>query len=116
MYSQSYYQTNVGRWVQFQTPWGSHRGIIHEVNSRGVLMKVPRQYAPVTLIKHEGAGAVSDEEKLDLALAWGGYPNGGGYGYGYGGRPGYPGYGYWGGGWWWWWLAFAWIFWLAFLW
>lgn len=99
---------NLGQWATFQTPWGSHRGIVTDVNNRAVLMRVPRRYAPGGLATHQDKGK-SDEEKLDLALTWGyagGY--GRGYGYGYGGRWGYPGYGAWGGGWWWWWLAFAW--------
>lgn len=109
-------QQAMGQWVTFRTNWGTHRGIVEQVNHRGVLVKVPQQYAPVQL-----AGAIdSDEAKLDAVLAWG-RPTGayGGYGNGYNyGRPGwgYPGYGAWGGGWWWWWLAFAWIFLLAFLW
>ncbi len=116
--------TNVGNWVSFQTPWGRHRGVITEVNGRGVLMRVPRQYAPMGLASHEQTEG-DDEKKLDATLAAYGYgyrgPYGGygGYGPGYGagyGRWGYPGYGAWYGGWWWWWLAFAWIFWLAFLW
>jgi len=108
-------QNNVGNWVQFRTPWGAHRGMIQSVNSRGVLMKVPGQYAPVGLATYQGATNASDEEKLDIALAYGGYPGygaPGGYGPrpgypGYGVRPGYPGHGYWARGWWWWWLAFA---------
>lgn len=104
---------SMGQWVRFQTPWGSHRGIVEDVNDRAVLMRVPRQYAPMGLASHNLS---TDEQKLDVALAqWGGY--GAGYGGGYGGRRwGYPGYGAWGGGWWWWWLAFAWIFALAFFW
>ncbi|MCL6452127.1 MAG: hypothetical protein K6T78_00695 [Alicyclobacillus sp.] len=102
----------LGQWVQFGTPWGTHRGIVEQVTPRAVLVRVPRRYAPAGLVSSERQGT-TDEEKLDLALAYGGYP---GYGYGYGGRWGYPGYGAWWGGWWWWWLAFAWIFWLAFLW
>ncbi|QQE78245.1 hypothetical protein [Alicyclobacillus sp. SO9] len=110
--------SNMGQWVQFRTQWGLHRGIVTDVNNRGVLMRVPRGYAPAGLATHQQSNG-SDEEKLDLALTYGGYGRGG-YGYpgyraGYG-RWGYPGYGGWYGGWWWWWLAFAWIFALAFLW
>jgi len=90
---------SVGKWVRFQTQWGTHRGIISEVNHQAVLMRVPRQYAPVGLASESQACDAGDEQKLDLALAqWGGYGRG------------------WYGGWWWWWLPFAWIFWLAFLW
>lgn len=103
----------MGEWVSFRTQWGSHRGIVEQVNHRGVLVRVPRQYVPATLING------TDNDKLDVGLArWGGaYGPYGAYG-GYGGGKtwGYPGYGAWYGGWWWWWLAFAWIFWLAFLW
>lgn len=123
----------VGGWVQFRTPWGTHRGIVEQVNSRGVLMKVPKEYAPVSLAFGNN-GRQTDEQKLDAALAFGGYGGaygaapgygprpgvgvgpGGGVGPGCGPRWGYPGYGAWGGGWWFWWLAFAWIIFFAFLW
>ena len=113
----------MGQWVRFQTPWGMHQGIVTDINNRGVLMRVPRRYAPTGLASADKVIGVDDEQKLDLALAQWGYrgygygPYGGGYGAraGYGGW-GYPGYGGWYGGWWWWWLAFAWIFALAFLW
>jgi len=119
---------HVGHWVQFQTQWGHHRGIVEQVQNHGVLMRVPREYAPAGLANFTGSASQSDEARLDLALAqWGygapgyGYGYGGGapgYGYGYARRPGgYGGYGgWWAGGWWLWWLAFAWIFALAFLW
>ncbi|MCI0182863.1 hypothetical protein [Sulfoacidibacillus ferrooxidans] len=98
-----------GGWVQFRTRYGLHQGMVQQVRSNSVLMKVPAQYAP-SLATFE----VSDEAKLDMALAqWGGgYP---GYGAGYGGGYGAPGAGWWGGGYWWWWLAFGAIFWLSFL-
>ncbi|WP_157071266.1 hypothetical protein [Alicyclobacillus acidiphilus] len=100
----------MGQWVQFRTQWGTHRGIISGVNNQAVLVRVPRQYAPVGLATAAKDPSQSDEARLDLALA--------GYGYGpyrYRGW-GYPGNGWWYGGWWWWWLAFAWVFALAFLW
>lgn len=120
-------QKNLGNWVQFETPWGRHRGVVERVSDHGVLMRVPRQYAPTGLATHRVLSAKTEEQKLDLALAqWGyggGWSSGGAPGYGaYGGTYGNRGYanggygGWWGGGWWWWWLAFAWIFWLAFLW
>lgn len=103
----------MGQWVQFRTPWGTHRGIVTDVNGRGVLMRVPSQYAPVSLAGSSKMNG-SDQERLDLALcaygyagypgAYGGYP--GPYGGGKG-RWGYPGAGGWYGGWWLWWLAFA---------
>ncbi|WDL96422.1 hypothetical protein [Alicyclobacillus sp. ALC3] len=93
----------MGQWVRFQTRWGVHRGIVESVNQRAVLVRMPRQYAPVGLTSHSTAGETDDTSKLDIALAaWSGY---GGYGRGYG--RGAPGYGGWYGGWWWWWLAFA---------
>lgn len=112
-----------GGWVQFQTQWGVHRGIVEQVNDRGVLMRVPSQYAPVAQAGDQRLQG-TDQERLDVALAQWGY--GPAYGPGYG-APGYgpraPGYGvgrpyggWWNGGWWFWWLAFAWIFALAFLW
>lgn len=104
----------MGQWVRFQTPWGSHRGIIADVNQRAVLVRVPRGYVPAGLVSDTKAG--DDEKNLDVALAQYGYYGGyRGYGAARGGW-GYPGYGGWYGGWWWWWLAFAWIFALAFLW
>jgi hypothetical protein len=99
---------NMGKWVQFRTPWGSHRGIVTDVNNRAVLIRVPRQYAPVGLVSDSQIVEHDDEKKLDLALAqWGGY---GVVAWGY------PGYAAWWAGWLWWWLAFAWILALAFLW
>lgn len=117
MCTQSQCHRSVGQWVSFQTPWGAHRGVVESVNQRAVLMRVPREYAPMGLASHE-AEQHPDERRLDVALAAGGYGGYGypGYGAGYGRRWGYPGYGGWYGGWWWWWLAFAWIFALAFLW
>jgi hypothetical protein len=116
-------QKHLGQWVQFQTPWGRHRGVIEAVNPRGVLIRVPRQYVPARLANHAQSPDQSDEQKLDMALTQWGYGGGWGGGPGYGGAPawnggyGRPGYGgWWWGGWWWWWLAFAWIFWLAWLW
>ena len=104
----------MGKWVRFQTPWGMHRGVIADINNRAVLIRVPRTYAPIQLAASTKVLDADDEKRLDLALAWGGY--GGGYGYGARRGWGAPGYGGWYGGWWWWWLAFAWIFALAFLW
>lgn len=110
-----------GSWVQFTTPWGQHRGIVERITGGGVLVRVPKQYAPASFAHADQ----SDEAKVDLALqqvGWGApgygygpYGYGGpGLGYGYGpGRPGYgpygrpPGYGWWAGAWLWWWLAFA---------
>lgn len=112
---------HMGQWVQFQTPWGSHRGIIAGVNQNAVLVRVPRRFAPMGLATANTSNA-NDETRLNLALTQWGYDGygGGGYGgypgYGYGGKWGYPGYGAWNGGWWWWWLAFAWIFALALFW
>ncbi|MCL6593072.1 MAG: hypothetical protein K6T31_03775 [Alicyclobacillus sp.] len=90
-----------GQWVHFYSPWGYHRGIIEDVNSRAVLVRMPRRYAPTGLVSQTqpADSPRSDEQKLDVVLAqW----------YGpYWGRWGYPGWGAWWGGWWWWWLAFA---------
>ncbi|MFB5189391.1 hypothetical protein [Alicyclobacillus fastidiosus] len=101
----------VGQWVSFRTKWGAHRGIVERVTPRGVLVRVPSDYAPAQLIH------ATDEDKLNVALTrfgygvhnagyWGGYGPGAGY-YGGRGRWGYPGYGAWAGGWWLWWLALA---------
>lgn len=114
---------NQGSWVQFRTPWGYHRGIVENVTNQGVLMRVPRQYAPTGLVGGSISDSMPASERLDLALAGLGYGPYGRPGPYAAGRPGYPGYGYsrgyggwWAGGWWLWWLAFASIFWLAFLW
>lgn len=91
--------------------------MVERVTDRGVLMRVPRQYAPTGLASHRALTGNTDEQQLDLALAqwgYGGWGGAGAPGYGAYGNRGYGGW--WGGGWWWWWLAFAWIFWLAFLW
>ena len=32
---------NMGKWVQLTTPWGSHRGIVSDVNNRTVLIRFP---------------------------------------------------------------------------
>ncbi|QSO52727.1 hypothetical protein JZ785_01995 [Alicyclobacillus curvatus] len=108
----------MGQWVRFQTPWGMHRGIVSSMNNSAVLVRVPRAYAPIGLATSSKVHENNDEQRLDLALAWGGGYGGWGGGYRYGARAGWgaPGYGRWAGGWWWWWLAFAWIFALAFLW
>ncbi|MBX6395916.1 MAG: hypothetical protein IRY98_09435, partial [Alicyclobacillaceae bacterium] len=36
----------VGHWMEFRTPWGVHRGIIRRVTPHGILVSVPRPYAP----------------------------------------------------------------------
>ena len=117
MCTKTHCEKHLGGWVQFHTPWGYHRGVIEQVGPTSALVRIPRQYAPTTLIHHETGE--TDEQKLDIALAAWGY----GPGPAYGPRPGgwgrdyyRPGYGWWVGGWWWWWIAFAWIFALAWLW
>lgn len=114
-------QRNVGRWMEFRTPWGKTRGIVEEVNHRAVLVRIPKEHVPIQLLS-QSHGA--DEARLDATLAEYGYPAGPGYGGqtpGSGGncapngRWGYPGYYGWYGSWFLWWLAFAWIFLLAFL-
>jgi hypothetical protein len=113
-------ERNMGRWMEFRTPWGKTRGIVEQVNHRAVLVRVPKEHAPVVLLNNSQS---SDEARLDVTLAQNGYPSygaGGGYGggepgYGGGARWGYPGYYRWVGPWLFWWLAFAWIFWLLFL-
>ncbi|MCL6517282.1 hypothetical protein [Alicyclobacillus sp.] len=81
----------VGKWVGFRTKYGYHVGLIERVTPNAAIVLSPRQYIP----KHVTTLAVSasDVEKLDLALAWGGF----------GGAPGagYGGWGGWGWGWGW---------------
>ncbi len=98
----------IGHWVQFRTPWGVHRGIVEAVTPQAVLVRMPRQYAPVGLANFTGNEGQRAEGDLVLAQYWG-YP---GRGYPYA----YPGAWWWWAGWFWWWLAFAWILALAFLW
>jgi len=98
-------QRSMGKWVEFHTIQGYHRGVVERVTNESALVRVPRRYAPVGLVAFEDNDRQTDAQKLDIALAQ----------YGYRGYNRY-GYGYWGGGWWWWWLPFALIFWLAFLW
>ncbi|WP_018130421.1 hypothetical protein [Effusibacillus pohliae] len=96
----------VGGWVQFQTPWGTHQGIVQHVSNDGMLVRVPRQYAPA-LASTTIDPKTDRQQSLDPALAQWGYPY----------AAGYPnGYGWWVGRWWWWWVAFAAILALAFLW
>lgn len=105
-------QSALGQWVQFRSPWGMHRGIIQEVSPTGALIRMPRQYAPMTMIS-DARHPQTDADKLDVALAqwgYGPYP-----GPRYGPRYG-PGYNRWAGGWFVWWFAFAAILALAFLW
>lgn len=101
-----------GRWVQFETPWGIHRGIVERVEHDRVLIRVPRRYAP-TLASAIINPDLDKDKRLALALAkWGyGYPAGG-YRFA---KPIY-GAGWWAAGWLWWWLAFAWILALAAFW
>ncbi|WP_258109613.1 hypothetical protein [Alicyclobacillus sp. SP_1] len=111
-YGQCY--QSLGKWVQFQTKWGVHRGIVQQVTPQGVLMRVPRQYAPSGLASYAADATDAESERLDAALVAYGYGPGPVYAgngayrpYGNGRAWGYPGYGAYYAGWWWWWLAFA---------
>lgn len=88
MCSRSECQRYIGQYVRFRSPYGYHEGVIERVSGNQAIVLSPRRYIPVHLASTDLR--TSDEQKLDVALAWGGY--GGGYGRGYGG--GYPGYGY----------------------
>ncbi|QSO46054.1 hypothetical protein [Alicyclobacillus mengziensis] len=84
----------VGQYVQFQTQYGYHQGVIERVSGNRAVILSPRKYIPAQLISEP---LDDDEEKrLNLTLAWGGYGGGyrGGYGGGYGGYGGY-GWGRW---------------------
>lgn len=104
-------EQHLGKMVQFRTPYGHHIGMIEQVTANQVIVLTPKRFAPSHLSRPVN---LSDEDKLDVALAFwgGGYPRAGfgpgagaGYRYGYGG-PGRPvgnmggraGYG-WGGNW-----------------
>jgi hypothetical protein len=88
-------ERHIGKWVQFRTPYGVHRGVIERVTATKAIIKSPKQYIPVDLALDDD----DDDRRLDVALAWGGYGRGGypgaGYGRGYGRGYGY-GYGMWG--------------------
>lgn len=94
MCSRAECQRYVGRYVRFRSPYGVHEGVIERTSSSQAIILSPRQYIPVQFASQ--ALDATDEERLDLALAWGGF--GGGYGArgGYGG--GYGGYGAYGWG------------------
>lgn len=98
-----------GGWVQFQTPWGMHQGIVERVSGQGMLVRVPRQFAPALASLHIESNPNTGSQ-LDIAHAGWGYP-----GKGFAGKGFYPGGGWWAGSWWVWWVAFAAIFALSFL-
>jgi len=75
---------HVGKWVHFQTAYGYHRGIIERVTANQAIVISPRHYIPTQLASE----SIDDEQKLDLALVWGGF----------GGAAARPGYGRYGGG------------------
>jgi hypothetical protein len=85
--------THVGKMVQFRTPYGHHVGVIERVTNNSVIVLSPRKYIPAQLAQYPQ----DDDEKLDIALAWGGFGRGFGGGYpprGYGGRGVYGAGGY----------------------
>lgn len=92
MCTRSQCEKHVGKWVKFRTPFGVHQGIIEEIRGDKAIILSPKQYVP----KQVESIDVTPEElgKLDVALAYGGYPGAGGA---VGGH--YGGYGYWGFGW-----------------
>ncbi|ATY84925.1 hypothetical protein CVV65_08315 [Kyrpidia spormannii] len=102
---------HVGRWMDFRTPWGRHRGIIRRVSPHGVLVSVPRHYAPRFAFAQAWASAPvsgGDVKQLHqirhaLARPVDTYLNAEPVGWVA------PGYGWWYGGWWWWWIAWAWL-------
>ncbi|MCY0900912.1 MAG: hypothetical protein OWU32_01835 [Firmicutes bacterium] len=100
-------EQHVGQWVQFRTPYGHHIGLVERISGNEAIVVSPRQYVPAQFARTVNQ---SDEDKLDVALAFwggGGYPRAGfgggprvGYGAGAVGRPGgYGGYGGYGFGW-----------------
>ncbi|MDI3256314.1 MAG: hypothetical protein QJR01_01060 [Kyrpidia sp.] len=107
----------VGHWMEFRTPWGVHRGVIRRVTPDGLLVSVPRRFAPRFALAQSWAGApvqggdIRQLREVRHALAkpldaylkpelvqWAA-----------------PGWGWWSGGWWWWWIAWAWLLAFAFL-
>ncbi|MDI3327261.1 MAG: hypothetical protein QJR06_01785 [Alicyclobacillaceae bacterium] len=116
-YAYAVCRRRVGHWMEFRTPWGVHRGIIRRVTPDGILVSVPRRYAPRFAFSATWAatplqgGDVQQLQRVRHALA----------------RPvrehlgvelvqwAAPGWGWWHGGWWWWWIAWAWLLAFAFL-
>lgn len=102
-----------GRWIEFQTPLGWHRGVVEQVGSDAALVRVPRQYAPVRMVSGTidelDVQLLSDGENRSFVHAYYGNGYGNRYGYGYGN-------GWWGNGWWWWWIPFWALLSLAFWW
>lgn len=87
-------QQHVGRWIQFRTPYGQHVGMVERVTADQAIVLSPRHLVPQHLASPVSQ---SDEDKLDLALAFwgGGYPSAGAgprTGYGYGAGRGIGGY------------------------
>ncbi|WP_029422873.1 hypothetical protein [Alicyclobacillus macrosporangiidus] len=88
MVSRAQCQQYVGQWVRFHTRYGQHVGLVERVTPDALIVVSPARCVP----KHVPSMAVgTDEQKLDLALAWWG-----GYGPGVGGA--YGPYGGWGWG------------------
>lgn len=90
---------HVGQWVHFRTKYGYHVGLVERVTKDSAIVLSPRQHIPARLATLDVNS--DDAERLDLALAWGGFGRGGypgaGYGGGAGGYGGRGGYGGWGG-------------------
>lgn len=90
----------IGKWIEFRTPWGWHRGVIERVTNNTAVIVSPSRYVPAQF-------AIADAAltpQRDVALAWGMGGAPGTPGAGYGGYPGgvggYPGGGFgWYGGW-----------------
>ncbi|WP_026960943.1 hypothetical protein [Alicyclobacillus herbarius] len=74
----------VGQWVQFQTPYGVHRGIVERVTPRHAIVLSPRRYIPAQFATE--TLPAEDVKRIDAVLAAGYGPYGpyaGGYGRGY---------------------------------
>lgn len=80
----------LGQWVGFRTKYGYHVGMVEKVTDNTAIMLSPRKHIPTDLASSNLK--LSEMERLDIALAWGGF------GGGAGGAGGYGGYGGWGWG------------------
>ncbi|KPV45762.1 hypothetical protein AN477_02000 [Alicyclobacillus ferrooxydans] len=87
-------ERHVGQWVSFRTKYGYHVGLVERVTKDSAIVLSPRQHIPTHLASADIRA--DDVERLDLALAWGGFGRGGYPGSGFGG--GAPGAGAYGGG------------------